>query len=326
MMRRLKMLVHHNMPAKVIALVVAVTLWGVVMEDQNPFIEDTVTLNVKEINQNEDYRVMPERAQVKIRVRGQRSTFLAVENSEEKGYVAYVDMSGYGEGTYRLRPQVTMPAGLELLEMTPDVLDFTFEAIITKSLPIELIVNGATAPGAAVAKITQEHDSVAVTGPRSLVDKTTRVIGYVGLSGNDADFSLDVPLTAINDDGRQVAGVRLALSAIHVNVQLARGLTKKIVSVKPVLTDHPPEGYLVKNTQVDPQKIEVAGDEDAIATLTVLPTEPVTLTNAVTTFTKTVKLSLPEGVTVTNPIVNVKVVVEELHNKEKKAVGDKEQM
>ena len=50
-------------------------------------------------------------------------------------------------------------------------------------------------------------ETVTIEGAESDIKEVTRVIGYVGLAGNSDDFKLKVPLTAINADGREVAGV-----------------------------------------------------------------------------------------------------------------------
>ncbi|MBR2215325.1 MAG: hypothetical protein IJ849_06160 [Selenomonadaceae bacterium] len=317
MITNLKNGVKRNLPAKIIALIVAFTLWGVVMEDQNPLIENSLTLEVTSLNPPTEFRVSPLRDKVKIKVRGQRSAFLALDNPEENGYSAAVDMEGLGEGMHQLKPQVTVPQGVELLEVQPETVNYNFEAIISKNLPIDLVVNGATAPGTAVAKITQAAAHVTATGPRSFLDKAIRAIGYVGLAGNDTDFTLDVPLTAINDEGREVPNITLSEETTSVEVQLARGLSKKIVSVKPVLGGKLPEGYSITEIRVDPLKIEIAGDEAITETLTAVATEPIKLDNMTTPFNRTVKLSLPEGVTVTNQMVSVNVKVERKAVKEK---------
>ena len=41
MISRMRNIVQHNLPAKILALVIAVILWGYVMNDQNPSIENT---------------------------------------------------------------------------------------------------------------------------------------------------------------------------------------------------------------------------------------------------------------------------------------------
>ena len=46
MISRMRNIVQHNLPAKILALVIAVILWGYVMNDQNPSIENTYTVQL----------------------------------------------------------------------------------------------------------------------------------------------------------------------------------------------------------------------------------------------------------------------------------------
>ena len=56
-------------------------------------------------------------------------------------------------------------------------------------------------------------------------------------------------------------------------------------------------------------QIEIAGAENLIANLTSVPTEKVSLADVLKNTNKTVKLSLPAGVTVTNHDVLVHIAV-----------------
>lgn len=73
MMSRLRNIVQHNLPAKALALVIAVILWGYVMNDQNPSIESTYTVQLDVVNAPDGYKITKDASTVKLRVRGPRS-------------------------------------------------------------------------------------------------------------------------------------------------------------------------------------------------------------------------------------------------------------
>ena len=118
-------------------------------------------------------------------------------------------------------------------------------------------------------------------------------------------FSLQVPLTPINADGREVGGVTMRPSSVQADVQLARGLTKKVVSIKAVTAGAMHKGLVLSGVKVDPVKIEIAGNEETLAQITSVDTEPVNLSDIGKSTTRKTKLVLPEGVTVTNREVTV---------------------
>ncbi|MBQ1889268.1 MAG: hypothetical protein II160_00995, partial [Selenomonas sp.] len=198
----------------------------------------------------------------------------------------------------------------------PGSIDVTLDRIIERRVRATINVNGVPAPGVTVAKVNQASSKVVIEGPESAVNEVDRVIGYIGLNGNnDSDFALQVPLTPINVDGREVQGVTVNPTSMYVTVQMARGLRTKIVTVKPALTGSLNGELELVSAKVDPVKIEIAGDEAKTSTVSSLSTEPISLADVTKNMDKTVKLILPDGVTVTNPDVVVHLVVKAKEDK-----------
>ena len=306
MIHRINSIFRRNLPAKILALCVAVILWVVVMNDQNPAIEGSFNVPLAVVNSPEGYKITKSEDSVKIKVRGPRSLFVTATSDD---FRAYVDLDGAEDGKQDYKVQTALPQGFELVEVAPETVSFDLDKIIQKQMRAEIIVTGASAPGTTVAKVTQTSSIVTLEGPQSAVDTVVRVVGYVGLSGNSADFDLQVPLTALNADGREVQGVKVVPSATEVSVSLARGLTKKIVTIHPVLQENLPKNYELGDVRTDPIKIEVAGDSKTIENLSSIDTEPIDLSKLTATKKMTVKLALPDGITVTNREVNVSIEV-----------------
>ena len=97
-------------------------------------------------------------------------------------------------------------------------------------------------------------------------------------------------------------------------IQLARGLTKKIVLIHAVTGTDLPKGYELAGVKTDPVKIEIAGNEQVISAISSLDTEKISLADVTRNADKSVKLILPDGVTVTNRDVMVHLVVREKKN------------
>ena len=95
MMTKLRNAVQHNLPAKILALLVAVVLWLYVMNDQNPAIEGNYTVPVTIENAPDGYQINAAADTVTIRVRGARSLFVAADRSD---FHASVRLSDFVEG------------------------------------------------------------------------------------------------------------------------------------------------------------------------------------------------------------------------------------
>ncbi|MBQ4212838.1 MAG: hypothetical protein II651_06690 [Selenomonas sp.] len=312
MIARFRNLVQHNLAAKIVAVLVAVILWGYVMNDQNPSIEGSFNAQVKLINVPDGYKVTQSTETIKITVKGPRSLFAA---NGDKNFQAHVDMqeAKSGKGSYKVK--VDMPQGFELVEVQPDTVDVELDPIVRRKVRADISVNGSPASGVTVAKVSQASAEVIIEGPSKAVSEVERVIGYVGLTNkNDVDFALQVPLTAINNDGREVQGIKIQPATMYVAVQMARGLTKKIVSIRPVTDNDLPQNLELVSMKPNPLQIEIAGAENIISNLTTVATEKISLADVVGNTDKTVKLALPPGVTVTNHDVLVRIVVKEKQN------------
>lgn len=306
-------MIQHNLVAKIVAVVSAIVLWGYVMNDQNPAIESSFTVQVQLRNAPDGYKITQGTPTVKVKVRAARSLFV---NSSAEDFKAYVDLKDAENGKHSYKVHVETPQGFEVVEENPGSIDVTLDRIIERRVRATINVNGVPAPGVTVAKVNQASSKVVIEGPESAVNEVDRVIGYIGLNGNnDSDFALQVPLTPINADGREVQGVTVNPTSMYVTVQMARGLRTKIVTVKPALTGSLNGELELVSAKVDPVKIEIAGDEAKTSTVSSLSTEPISLADVTKNMDKTVKLILPDGVTVTNPDVVVHLVVKAKEDK-----------
>ena len=304
MMTRLRALVQRNLLAKIIALVVAVVLWLFVMNEQNPQIEGSFTVAVELRNVPEGYKITQSEKSVKLKVRGARSFFVS---AEPEGFKAYADLDGLDSGEHEVKVKAVLPQGFELVDAQPETVSVTLDKIVRRSVRVDLIVTGSASAGYTVGKISQSANTTVIEGPESRVAEVDRVIGYVGLSGNRDDFTLQVPLTPINSDGKAVDDVELLARTVEVSVQLARGLTRKIVSVHPVLDDVLPEGFTLGEVQVEPTKIEIAGDAALISKVASIDTEKIVISDMKESGKKIVHLAIPNGVAIPNREVTVTV-------------------
>lgn len=306
MIAHIRNMFQHNLLAKIIALVVAAGIWVYVMNDVNPVIEKTFSVAVKTVNAPEGYKVTMGDETVSLKVKGPRSAYVNLNTDELK---AFVNLEGIKDGENTVKVQVMLPQGFELVECAPDVITVTADRVVSKQARVDLIVTGVAANGYTVGKIEPSQQNVLVQGPETLIEQVSRVIGYVGLVGNDKDFSLDIPLSAVDNDGRAVANVTVVPQSIKADIQIARGLSKKVVSIKPVFSGEPVQGYVVDKVKLDPSKIEIAGESDKLDKVTTIYTEKIDLSTRSKPFSSEAVLDIPEGITVTNKNVNIQIFI-----------------
>lgn len=307
MMDSLLDIFRHKFVVKVFALLGAAVLWFFVMSDQNPVMDSSVSVPVTVVGAPERAKVTPNVSTIKVKLRGPRSAFAAVRREEIK---AVLDLSDKEPGTHHLSVQSVLPQGLEVVSLKPEYVDVLIDPLVQKSQTLHLVPMGSVGAGFTVSRITPETDHVSLDGPETVVDTVKEVVGYVAFSGDrTADFDLRVPLSAVDEDGRAVSDVTLTPEEVSVHVQLARGLSKKVVDIKPVFEGQPAAGYAVTASRTEPARLEIAGDAATLARITVLETEPISLAELTSSARRSANLVLPEGVTVPNRTVTVVISV-----------------
>lgn len=298
--------VRHNIVEKLIAIVAAAVLWVFVMEDQNPVIESSYTVPLTFVNASENYKVLHGNQQVKLKLRGPRSYFV---NYEAKDCRAYLNLAGLEEGDHEVKIETAFPPGFELISVTPEQTQIKLDPYIERQMPAELIVTGATGANATVTRVTQSADTVTLIGSRTAVDAVTRVIGYVGLSGNKESFTLQVTMTPINEDGRAVPDVKSVPSQMNVDVQIELDLIRKTVPIEADILVA--DGFEIERVTIDPAQIEIAGKETVINPVDNIKTDAITVPLGDKSVKQTVDLLIPDGVTANIKEVTVEVVMKE---------------
>lgn len=107
--------------------------------------------------------------------------------------------------------QVSVPYGIEVVQVGPSTITVEFEVTGTRMVPVEPAVEGRPAAGFAVTKVTSEPATVEVTGPESalrrlsaavtepvsVTDESRSVKEIVTIGVPDATLRLRSPQTAV---------------------------------------------------------------------------------------------------------------------------------
>ena len=303
-MTRIINLFRRNFLQKLIALVAAFCMWAFVMADQDPSIDGSYNVPLTISNAPYEFIAICNDKMMRIKTRAPRSYFVKYDAN---AFRVYANLEDYGEGEYQIKPQVVMPQGFELVEIEPSMVTVKLDSLTEMQMPIELSMNGTVAQDAAIKEIRKSMDVVTIVGPKSFVEKATTVYGTVNLSGNTSNFETQIQMSAVDQNGDIVPRVRVVPSVITVSVDIESGLKKKIV---PVIAEiSAVDGWELTKITVDPAQIEIIGAESAINSIVTLKTVPFTVQTGQRIFKGTLKLIVPEGVTVKSDEVSVSAEV-----------------
>ncbi|MBQ3336699.1 MAG: hypothetical protein IJG80_04780 [Selenomonadaceae bacterium] len=294
----------HNFFKKVIALVAAFIMWFFVMIEQDPEIEDSYTVPLTMSNAPYEFIALCDVKTVTLETRAPRSNFVKYDAN---AFRVYANLEGLGEGEHQITPRVIMPQGFELVETKPDLVKVKLDPLIERQMPIELRTTGNVSQDAVVTDIQKSMDTVTVVGPKSFVEQAAKVYGNVNLNNNASSFEVQIPMNAVDAKDNVIARVRVVPSVITVSVDIESGVKKRIVPIIPELSVA--DGWELTKVNVEPAQMEIVGAESAVNSIITLKTEPFVVQTGQRFFKGTLRLLVPEGVSVRNEQVSVSAEV-----------------
>jgi YbbR domain-containing protein len=138
---------------------------------------------------------------------------------------------------------------------------------------------------------------VLIVGAAERVAQVIAVQARVNVQNQRGIFTVTVPLSAVDAEGRPITDVALTPTEVAVTVDVQQRSDVTELAIEPRLVGDLPSGYLRVNQTWSPRRVFVRGNRRVIEALNgVIFTEPIDLSNRTETFTQTVRLSVPTGV------------------------------
>lgn len=234
----------RDWPTLLLALLAALAAWYSLRE-RAPVVERALSVPLQVVGLEKDQVAEGVPREVLLRLRGPAPL---VEGTPPVS--AYLDLSG-AEGAFSREVRVAVPQGVELLEVRPARVEGRVEALLSRTLPVEVLAQGMW--------VRTEPAFVEAKGPRSQVELAVVALG-LDLGGEV------VPLTAFSSQG-PLPGVELFPSRVRV-VAREEALFRKVVP----LVLKPPEG--LKVLDYAPKEVEVVGPKEALEGLEEVEARP----------------------------------------------------
>lgn len=184
----------------------------------------------------------------------------------------------------------------DVVEIKPRFVDVHLEALASLRVPVRPVV--ASEPPSGYTYPTPTCDLVEVTahGPANLLETVTAT-ARLSLDQERNPVDLLATLSAVDARGRVITNIRLEPAEVECHIEIAQREGVSELSVVPAIDGFPPEGYIYQGYEFEPKTVVVTGSQTAIRELNgVINTEPISLTNATSSFERTVSVTLPSGV------------------------------
>lgn len=296
----------------------AVLLWFYVsvMQYNNNVANDTVrnmelwveieVIGIKSAMVIED---IPEYINVKFQARNERLSKLSADD-----FKAVVDVSEAKMGINILPVDVTVPEGVNLLDVVPEHITVVVDELIEKDLKVDLFLRGAPSVGYVVGEPKVVPDTVLARGPSKALDKIDTVPVMLDIKNAKDDINIELPVSIANGK------IELIPDAVRVVLPIEIGLPYKTFAVVPNVTGD----FLSYDLEitVDPPVVNVYAPENVLNTLEKVYTEEIELESFGVKneeIIQTVELVMPLGTLLLEPQeVNVSIGINDFKNKEEK--------
>ena len=294
------------------SILIATLLWGWVTELNDPFI----TVKYRELDVSvgaldDSLRIVTTLPRASVTLRGPQSKLDEIQRNEITVTLDTSDVTAPGE--YRLPLLVTTPGGPSERTVDPRELPVTIEEEISEIMPVDVKPVIPEDDPREITSISPEVSQVTVSGPSSAVKRVDKVLLPVLIDNHPTSFVETFTPYAVDASGQRVSEVQVLPGQIKTEVEVqTRG---KRVSIIPVVSGVPAEGFSLQQKSALPDSIVVDGPESALESLLFINTVPVDISGATQSISRQVSLAnLPPGVTVIEPAsgrVEVRVAIED---------------
>lgn len=278
--------ITDNIPLKIMSVAVAVVVWLIVVNIDNPVGTNYYTLtNVELINkeyvESSDTigkMCMPEEKQDSIRI-------AITTNKKIRDKIKVSDITATADlqqavslDTNPVMVPITVTCSVpgvtpNDIKVTPQNLSVNLDEKETQEFVVN-VSRGDTKPGKdyEVGSLTANPEKVRITGPKSLLNKIDKVNATISLDGNTQDFTQDVNLTIIDKNQEALSDSEMNSLRIENNAKVS--VTARLwkirqgVGISAGYVGSPASGYQVGTVTTVPDTISVAGSTEGLETLT----------------------------------------------------------
>lgn len=300
------------------SLATAVFVWYLATSVQNPVVQQRLNQRVPiEVRLPDGYIVVQRTSETAlVTVRTLQSIWNELGQDDIKIVADFSDLQLPTDGqpverSIQLQGSLINRRGV-VVDITPKFLRVTLAVRGEKLVTVNIIPSQELPVGFVTTEITPSDTQVKIIGPKSMVDKVAEARASVSLQNQTAPFVRNLTLTPLDSDGNPVTGVTVQPSEVTVKVTIQERDDVTGLQVVPNYTGTLPDGYQLKSDSWSPRRIFVRGDQDVIAAMNgTISTEAIDLSPHTQTFTQSVRLKLPAGVTMPDPSdVTITVVIE----------------
>lgn len=310
--------ITNNLSLKILSLIVAIFIWLLVINVDNPIITKTfVVTDVQLLNEayiDADGKMCMrdnEQEPIRVTVKAQRKILDDISVLDIR---AVADLQqAVSLDTMPVMVPITATVGkipAENIQVSPQNLSLHIEDKETQEFVITVTTNN-TRPdkGYEIGSLVSNPEKLRITGPTSLINKIDKVTASVNVNGAVSDVTQETDVTVIDKNGEEFSSQDMSylnVSKVYVSARLWKVRTDVKISAE--CSGSPAEGYQVESVTTTPNVLSVAGSDEALSALAEqnntiwIPAEAIDISDKDKDHEEKINISeyLPEGLKLTS--------------------------
>lgn len=302
-MKNIFHVITKNFSNLLLALALSIAVWISAVTAADPTVEKIYprTVSIDFVGKDPSLVMLSNSAsQMSITMSAPQSIWDSL--TRETGMVrALVDLSELGPGIHDVPVQIQVGVNpVRVVSYTPVLITIELDAIVTKVLPIRLIIKGEPDIGYLAGSPTLGETAATISGPSSLVEQVEEVRAMLDIEGISETVDRSVSLNVVDINGDSVDNITMNPPQVRVTQPITQRGGYRNVVVKVITSGQIASGYRVTNISVFPPAVTVFSDDPGL--IEGIPgyveTMPLDLTGAKDDLDTFLNLNLPPGVSV----------------------------
>lgn len=307
--------VRYNWGIALLSLALAGSLWVFVTDQDDPETTRRVpgSIPVECVNIPSGKAAAPpclETKSVTVRVRGAESV---LDDLTADDFTATADLADAVTDDVSVAVRIeSKQARVDVIEVTPGQINVRLEDVTFRTVPVRTKLVGTPPSGFDAGELTVVPEAAIITGPESLVARVQAVEADVNLTGVRTSFEQTLILQARDEQGGNVLGINIQPGTAVVTAEIEQLEFSSAFVVQPEITGVPARGFSVTAIEVQPPLVNVTGPAAIFQTINPIDgisTVPVSIDGASADVVRTVAIRLPQGASVDQEQVTVRIVI-----------------
>lgn len=298
---------------KILSLVIAIGLWLMVINIENPMeirgYSIPITFENQEVIETNGFILSNQEEldnlHILVKIRGQRLTLDRITRNDLKATVDLQNVVNMDDSTEEgsFPVEITLPTFAESVctvqSKQPSEVPLSVEKITSGEKKIEAVIKGQAASGFFLQTAEITPATVTVTGAKSAIQKVSTVKVDIDVTNAQSDVYIYAVPIAYDEHGTPVEGVSMNADKVIVNLPIRQN---KTIAIKISSQGQPAEGYELSELQYTPKSIVVTGNESVLQRLSEITLPPLEIEGTKDNIKQTFQIAsyLPSGVSLKN--------------------------